>query len=82
MQLRIQQFGRPLAAIGRGEPALLGVVHERLVGARFSQIEVRPEIVRVQAFEKFAQRAGACREFGGTLAIGKQHRAVVIAHMH
>ena len=82
MQLRVEHFSRPGAVISRRKPAFLGVVHERHVGAPFAQVEVRPEIVGIQAFEEFAQRAGARGKFGGAFAVGKQHRAFMIAHMH
>ena len=81
MQLGVEQFGRP-CTIGRmGEPAFLRIMHERPVGAGLAEIEMGPEVMRAEPLEKFAQRTGARRQCGCTLAVCKQHRAVMVLHM-
>ena len=81
-QFRIQQLGRPAAIVGGYEPALLRIVHERAVGAGPAKVKMGPEIMGAEPLEKFAERAGTRRQFRRAFAIGKQHRAIMVAHVH
>ena len=82
MQLRVEQFDGPGRVVAGFEPAFLRIVHEGAVGACFPEVEVGPEVVRAEPLEEFAERAGACSQFGCPLAVGKQHRAVPVTDMH
>ena len=81
VQFGIEQLLRPVAVFRRCKPALLRVMHVGRVGAGGSKMKMGPEIMRAQALEKFAQRAGAGGELGRAFAVGKQHRAFAVTYM-
>ena len=81
MQLRIQHFLRPFTFGRWREPALLRVVHSRPIGTGFTEIKMRPEIMRAETFKEFAVGTGTRRQFGRAFAVRKQHRAFMIFHM-
>ena len=82
VQLRRQQFFRPVVILVGQEPALLRVVREALRGVLAPEKVVRPEIVACQTLEELAQGAGVRGELRTALAVGEQQRAVAVADVN
>ncbi len=55
-------------------------MHELAPADGFAQIEMRPEIIGAQAFEEFAQRAGACGQFRAALAVAEKEKQIIAAN--
>ena len=82
VQLGVQHGGGPAPVLAGREPALLRVVDVLPVRHVGTQVVMGPEVIRRQALEELAQRAGQAGQARRALAVGEQQRAVAVADVH